>query len=130
MKSNETRDLLLVVIANEGKVTGYDIAKIIKPFVNLVHQVVYKTLKRMEAEGLIVCEHVTQDGKPDKKVYSLAAEWHGAVGDQNAKCESDFTKTSGSTRYARLAITRKLDDKTAYIRAMKKAEREFFRGLE
>lgn len=37
------------------------------------HQQLYKELHALHAEGLVDCEEVAQDGKPDKKVYSLTA---------------------------------------------------------
>ncbi len=42
-------------------------------FWQTTHQQLYKELHGLHAEGLIDCREVAQDGKPDKKVYSLNA---------------------------------------------------------
>ncbi|WP_120510934.1 PadR family transcriptional regulator [Photobacterium salinisoli] len=52
--------------------TGYDITKLIQhsPW-KASHQQVYRELARLEASGCVSIEEVLQQGKPDKKVYSL-----------------------------------------------------------
>ena len=35
------------------------------------HQQLYKELHALHAEGLVDCQEVAQEGKPDKKIYSL-----------------------------------------------------------
>lgn len=42
-------------------------------FWQTTHQQLYKELHGLHAEGLVDCLEVEQDGKPDKKVYSLNA---------------------------------------------------------
>lgn len=42
-------------------------------FWQTTHQQLYKELHGLHADGLVDCEEVAQDGKPDKKVYSLTA---------------------------------------------------------
>lgn len=45
------------------------------------HQQLYKELHALHAEGLVDCEEVLQDGKPDKKVYALTAKGGEALDD-------------------------------------------------
>jgi len=48
-------------------------------FWQATHQQIYRVLARMEADGWIVAETVPQQGKPDKKVYSVAAAGREAL---------------------------------------------------
>lgn len=43
-------------------------------FWQTTHQQLYKELHALHAEGLVDCEEVAQDGRPDKKVYTLTAK--------------------------------------------------------
>lgn len=56
--------------------TGYELSQqfdaSIGHFWSTSHQQIYRTLRRLETEGLISVENVSQEGKPDKKIYSLA----------------------------------------------------------
>lgn len=130
---NKTNELLLVALAVEGESTGYDLSKIVKPFINTAHQFIYKELNKMAEEGLLNCEYVPQDSKPDKKVYSLTQKgtdaYLASLGNNHV---SDFSKTAGAARYGRLALLNDFgeDSKDAYIKAMESAETKFFKGLE
>lgn len=42
-------------------------------FWTTTHQQLYKELHALHEEGLVDCQEVEQDGRPDKKVYSLTA---------------------------------------------------------
>ncbi len=65
--------ILAILELEEG--SGYDIAKrfnsSIGHFWSSSHQQVYKELHNLHSDGLLHCEVVKQEGKPDKKVYSL-----------------------------------------------------------
>lgn len=65
---------ILVSLA-ERSASGYDLARrfdaSIGHFWKASHQQIYKVLSRMEAGGLVDCEHVPQGTRPDKKVYAL-----------------------------------------------------------
>lgn len=56
--------------------SGYEIAqqfdRSIGHFWSTSHQQVYRTLKKLHADGLVDFEPVPQDGRPDKKVYQLS----------------------------------------------------------
>lgn len=66
----------LLVSLSERSGSGYELAhrfdKSIGYFWSASHQQIYRVLKRMEESGWVTVESVTQHGKPDKKVYSVA----------------------------------------------------------
>ncbi|MGW1893506.1 PadR family transcriptional regulator [Streptomyces sp. NPDC002004] len=57
--------------------TGYELARrfdrSIGYFWTATHQQIYRVLKRMEGEGLLHVREVQQQGRPDKREYSVAA---------------------------------------------------------
>ncbi|MET9213603.1 MULTISPECIES: PadR family transcriptional regulator [unclassified Nocardia] len=67
----------LLVSLSERAGSGYELArrfdKSIGYFWSATHQQIYRVLKRMEDSGWVTVESVAQQGKPDKKVYSVAA---------------------------------------------------------
>jgi len=56
--------------------SGYELARrferSIGRFWTATHQQIYRVLKRMEADGWVTAEAVDQDGRPDKRSYSVA----------------------------------------------------------
>ncbi|WP_336083070.1 PadR family transcriptional regulator [Nocardia sp. SSK8] len=66
----------LLVSLSERAGSGYELAhrfdKSIGYFWSASHQQIYRVLKRMEESGWVTVESVIQQGKPDKKVYSVA----------------------------------------------------------
>jgi DNA-binding PadR family transcriptional regulator len=68
---------ILVSLA-EQESTGYDLArrfdKSIGQFWTATHQQVYKVLARMEHAGWVDVTVVSQEGRPDKKVYAVTAD--------------------------------------------------------
>ncbi|WP_054813603.1 PadR family transcriptional regulator [Nocardia arizonensis] len=67
----------LLVSLTERAGSGYELArrfdKSIGYFWSASHQQIYRVLKRMEDAGWLNSETVAQEGKPDKKVYSVNA---------------------------------------------------------
>jgi DNA-binding PadR family transcriptional regulator len=68
-------NVLLALLA-VGRDHGYELKQAIEevfgvawPPVNIGQ--IYTTLARLERDGLVESEHVPQDGRPDKRVYSL-----------------------------------------------------------
>lgn len=65
---------ILVSLA-ERPGTGYQLsrqfAKSIGHFWSTTHQQIYRTLKKLQDQGLITAHDVAQEGKPDKKIYQL-----------------------------------------------------------
>ncbi|WP_063053832.1 PadR family transcriptional regulator [Nocardia arthritidis] len=66
----------LLVSLTERAGSGYELArrfdKSIGYFWSATHQQIYRVLKRMEESGWIDGESVVQEGRPDKKVYSVS----------------------------------------------------------
>ncbi|OZD00291.1 PadR family transcriptional regulator [Rhodococcus sp. 06-221-2] len=67
----------ILVSLTELSGSGYELArrfdKSIGFFWSATHQQIYRTLTRMDGAGWITGEAVAQDGRPDKKVYSVSA---------------------------------------------------------
>ncbi len=66
----------IMVSLGERPGTGYELGRqferSIGYFWSATHQQIYRTLKKLHADGLVSFEPVLQDGRPDKKVYSLS----------------------------------------------------------
>ncbi|GAC79737.1 DNA-binding transcriptional regulator, PadR family [Gordonia malaquae] len=76
----------ILVSLTERPGTGYEIGqqfvRSIGYFWSATHQQIYRTLKKLHADGLVSFEEIEQDGRPDKKVYTISdagrdmlAEW-------------------------------------------------------
>ena len=66
----------LLVSLTERSGSGYELArrfgKSIGYFWSATHQQIYRVLKRMDEAGWVEVEEVSQDGRPDKKVYRVS----------------------------------------------------------
>ncbi|MBU3062610.1 PadR family transcriptional regulator [Nocardia sp. NEAU-G5] len=66
----------LLVSLTERAGSGYELArrfdKSIGFFWSASHQQIYRVLKRMEQQGWVASEAVAQEGRPDKKVYTVS----------------------------------------------------------
>ncbi|WP_132993732.1 PadR family transcriptional regulator [Gordonia zhaorongruii] len=78
----------ILVSLSERPGTGYEIGqqfvRSIGYFWSATHQQIYRTLKKLHTDGLVSFEAVPQDGRPDKKVYTISdagrqmlADWVG-----------------------------------------------------
>jgi DNA-binding PadR family transcriptional regulator len=71
-------DHAILVSLAEKSASGYDLARrfdaSIGHFWPASHQQIYKTLGRMEGDKWVESNLVAQDGRPDKKVYSITGE--------------------------------------------------------
>ncbi|MCC3773373.1 PadR family transcriptional regulator [Streptomyces sp. UNOB3_S3] len=65
--------------------SGYELARrfdrSIGYFWTATHQQIYRVLKRMEGDGWVDVHEVAQQGKPDKKHYSVAAAGRAVLSD-------------------------------------------------
>lgn len=65
-------------ILTSGPASGYDLKKCFEStfghFFPAGYGSIYPALAALSDEGLVACEEVAQDGKPDRKVYSITAE--------------------------------------------------------
>ena len=70
---------LILAILNFGDASGYEIKKFstegsFSYFVDISYGSIYPTLAKLETDGFVTCRTESQDGKPDKKVYSITDE--------------------------------------------------------
>jgi PadR family transcriptional regulator AphA len=107
--------------------SGYDIAKYMSTTTGNSHQQIYRTLGVLESQGYLVHTVYPQEGKPDRKVYTIAdqakvANWLTG----NTGYLTDFSKTPTSYTLACLDLKSKHPVfHSEYIKAMKKAEADF-----
>ncbi len=67
---------LCLAILNLQEATGYEIKKLstegpFQHFVEISFGSIYPALSKLEKDGLVTCMAQHQDGKPDRKVYSI-----------------------------------------------------------
>ncbi|MFW1108301.1 PadR family transcriptional regulator [Vibrio parahaemolyticus] len=76
MLLNELPIHLLALLSVHKKATGYDLAKIMSEsrLWRASHQQIYRSLNKMADDGFLMFKDDPQEGKPDRKVYSLTAE--------------------------------------------------------
>lgn len=70
-------EAILVCLA-DGPLTGYDLAKTFSQSIGFFwradHQQIYRVLRQLKERGLVTDELVVQEGRPNKKVYSITAQ--------------------------------------------------------
>jgi len=71
----DIKTICLAILA-QGDATGYEIQKTIKDgplnyFFDASFGSIYPALARLTEEGLIACQVVSEEGKPERKVYSI-----------------------------------------------------------
>ncbi|WP_026918876.1 PadR family transcriptional regulator [Gordonia shandongensis] len=75
----------IMVSLSERPGTGYEIGRqferSIGYFWSATHQQIYRTLKKLHDDGLVSFESVAQDGRPDKKVYTLSPTGYEMLAD-------------------------------------------------
>lgn len=69
-------DHAILVSLAERPATGYEIGqqfdRSIGHFWQATHQQIYRTLKKLHTDGLVTYRDIPQDGRPDKKVYTVS----------------------------------------------------------
>lgn len=67
----------------DGSMSGYELTKRFDTslgfFWKASHQQIYKVLKDLEQQALLASEHVPQEGKPDKILYTLTDAGYAAL---------------------------------------------------
>ncbi|MDN3698391.1 MULTISPECIES: PadR family transcriptional regulator [Vibrio] len=75
---------VILTVLSTRDATGYDITKefsaSIGYFWKASHQQVYRELNKMAQNELVTCVLEPQEGKPDRKVYSITDAGRGALG--------------------------------------------------
>lgn len=121
------QSVILTYLDVRKEASGYDIAKYMSTTTGNSHQQVYRTLSYLENQGYVVHTVYPQEGKPDRKVYTIAdrakvANWLA----NNTGYLTDFSKTKTSYTLACLDLKSKQPVlHSEYIKAMKKAEADF-----
>lgn len=76
---------VILTVLSTRDATGYDITKefsaSIGYFWKASHQQVYRELNKMGQQGLVTCVLEPQEGKPDRKVYSITDAGRRALGE-------------------------------------------------
>lgn len=75
---------LCLGILSFGDTTGYDIKKMsvygaMSHFIDVSYGSIYPALDRLTKDGLITCREEQQEGKPDRKVYSITEQGRAAL---------------------------------------------------
>ena len=75
---------LCLGILSFGDSTGYEIKKMAEEglfshFIEASFGSIYPALTKMTEEGLLTCRSEVQDGKPDKKIYSITSQGRSAL---------------------------------------------------
>jgi PadR family transcriptional regulator, regulatory protein AphA len=76
-RSSSTSEALLGLLTIEP-MSGYDLGLVIREsighFWNESYGQIYPNLKRLAAEGLVASKRERQEGKPDRRIYSITAK--------------------------------------------------------
>tara|TARA_B100001540_G_scaffold298633_1_gene302328 strand:+ start:3619 stop:4167 length:549 start_codon:yes stop_codon:yes gene_type:complete len=74
---------VILVVLKKGQCTGYEInqtfAGPLGIYWHTTHQAVYRALASLSREGWVRYREKSQDGKPDKKIYSITASGERAL---------------------------------------------------
>ena len=124
----EVKTLCLGALAL-GDATGYEIKKMFEDgvfghFLEASYGSIYPALTKLTEEGLLTCTAKEQDGKPDKKIYSITEEGGKALSGRLSaplsedKFRSDFLFVMVFAHFLpEAAVSRLIDDKIAGYRA-------------
>lgn len=86
------REIILGIL-QDGPQTGYEINEVLQTRLNHFFDgtfgMIYPTLKKLEAEGLVSKKQVMQIDKPNKNVYSITAEGEKIIAEALLKPTSD-----------------------------------------
>lgn len=127
----------LLVSLSERSGTGYQLTRrfdrSIGHWWRASHQQIYKTLGRMTDSGLVTFVEQAQDGKPDKKVYSITDRGRAALSEWIRTPGKDVTDRRELATKIRGAAPSDLPDLTAEIRRIRNLHAEraaLFRAFE
>jgi len=124
----EVKTLCLGALAL-GDATGYEIKKMFEDgvfghFLEASYGSIYPALTKLTEDGLLTCTTQEQDGKPDKKIYSITPEGSAALSERlgepvsEDKFRSDFLFVMVFAHFLpKAAVSRLIDDKIAGFQA-------------
>lgn len=89
----------LLMLLRHGEKTGYDLTKVMeKSYIwQASHQQVYRTLNSFLNSDLVSARCIPQEGKPDKKGYSLTEKGIEAINNLNEIVQPDIGKVQSIT---------------------------------
>jgi len=65
----------ILAVLSTRRATGYELNRVFDPemafFWSATHQQIYRELKELFDAGLVSCQTVEQQGRPDKKIYAI-----------------------------------------------------------
>lgn len=70
MTFNTATYLVIGILLRKPR-SGYDIVKVLATFRPAKSSQIYPILAKLEKNGYVDCQHVNQDGRPNKKIYSV-----------------------------------------------------------
>ena len=119
-------EAILVCLADEP-LTGYDLAKRFSESIGFFwhadHQQIYRVLRRLKDDGLVDDELVIQDGRPNKRVYSITAAGRDRLVDWSreehpaASVKDDLLVTLYGLEHADIsAVSRQVADRLEHHR--------------
>jgi DNA-binding PadR family transcriptional regulator len=133
----------ILVSLNEQSGSGYELARrfdrSIGYFWSATHQQIYRTLRTMEADGWVQVTEVTQQGRPDKKVYTVAeagrvelARWIAAplAGRGSAVLDNRLRELAVKIRGASHSERAAVRAQAAVLRAERGERLDVYRALE
>ncbi len=135
------RHVVLTVLAH-GDMSGYEITKTFETvyahFWRASHQQVYRELGRLHAEGRVNVKEVAQEGRPDKKLYSVTKrgleelrQWMMAPTEMPRSQNDMLVKLLGCDIVGREAFRPEFDRIRAiaaeWLRGLRKLQRECLR---
>lgn len=108
-----------------GKLTGYELGKLITPKTGHLHQQIYRELSKLEKSGYLTKETIEQSCKPDKHLYSCS--WGGDIFTNTNPSESNFKLSPVAYGLLVGDILTESNNFERYIDHMSKSEAEFFK---
>lgn len=129
-KLNDIKRIVLSVLTYQESATGYTLCKDISEVWPVTHQQLYRELAQLTESGYIEFQVQQQQGKPDKKCYSLTAYATEQAEEINKQPIGDFTyKRSSSIAHVLgtsdpEALVQKLN---VYLKKLKKDKNKFDR---
>ena len=129
----------ILVSLSEQSGSGYELARrfdrAVGYFWSATHQQIYRTLRAMEGDGWVTVKPVVQQGRPDKKVYSVSdagraelARWitEPLAGSSNASLRDLAVKIRGA-EYGDVGAVRQ---QVGRLRAQRAGRLDIYRALE
>lgn len=133
----------ILVSLHEQSGSGYELAhrfdRSIGYFWSATHQQIYRTLRAMAADGWVEVTEVAQQGRPDKKVYTVTeagraelARWISAPlsGDGSSVVDNRLRELAVKIRAAGYGDVAAVREQATGLRAQRAGRLDVYRALE